>query len=76
MKSVFLVVVADGVRVHLGVQPDGLVLEQWEIVRRFQKSDRCHCCVHCPMMEEDAKRRSQMEQESYLAASHLEYKLV
>lgn len=76
MKSGVLAVVADDVRAHLGVQPDGLVLEQLEVALRLQKFGRFHCCVHCPMLEEDAKRRSQTKQESYSAASHVVYWLV
>lgn len=76
MKSVVLAVVASGVRVHLVVEPDKLVLVLLEAALRFQKIGRFDCCVHCPVLEEDAKRRSQMEQESYSAASHLVYKIV
>ena len=76
MKSVVLVVVADGMRIHLAVERDRLVLVQWEVALHFQWFGRFHCCVYCPVLEEDAKRRCWMGQESYSVASHSVYKLV
>ena len=61
MKSVVLVVVADDVRVHLAVEPDGPVLVQWEVALRFRSFGRFHCRVYRPVLEEDAKRRPWME---------------